>query len=61
VFHRLRIYFDESFSELRKVAWPTRRTVVNLTLIVIGVSFAVGLYIAVIDFFVNELIQQVLT
>ena len=58
---RLRIYFQESWSELKKVAWPTRRTVLNLTLIVIAVSTAVGAYIAIIDVFMLQIIDRVLT
>ena len=58
---RLRIYFQESWSELKKVAWPTRRTVLNLTLIVIAVSTAVGAYIAVIDLVMLQVIDRVLT
>ena len=46
---RLRTYLPEAWAELKKVAWPTRQTVVNLTLIVIAVSVAVGAYIAIID------------
>jgi preprotein translocase subunit SecE len=46
---RTRTYITESWAELRKVMWPTRPQVVNLTLIVIGVSALVGLYIEVID------------
>lgn len=46
---RTRTYVTESWAELKKVAWPTRRTVVNLTLIVIAVSALVGAYIAIID------------
>jgi len=45
----LRRYFVESWSELKKVAWPTREMVVRLTLIVIAVSVAVGAYISVLD------------
>ena len=40
---RLRNYLSEAWAELRKVAWPTRSTVINLTLIVIAVSVAAGL------------------
>jgi len=47
---RSRTYVTESWAELRKVEWPSRRQVVNLTLIVIVVSAAVGAYIAIIDF-----------
>ena len=46
---RTRIYVTESWAELRKVAWPTRRQVVNLTVIVIVVSAIVGAYIAILD------------
>ena len=57
---RLRTYLAEAWTELKKVAWPTRQTVVNLTLIVIAVSIAVGAYIAVIDIGLTGLLDQVL-
>ena len=56
----LRTYMSEAWSELRKVAWPTRQTVVNLTLIVIAVSIAVGAYIAVLDLLLKSAVDQVL-
>ena len=46
---RLRRYFDEVLSELRKVSWPTREQVRNLTVLVFAISFVVGLYISVLD------------
>ena len=46
---RLRRYFDEVWSELRKVSWPTREQVRNLTILVFAISFVVGLYITVLD------------
>ena len=46
---RIRRYFDEVWSELRKVSWPTREQVRNLTVLVFAVSFAVGLYITILD------------
>ena len=60
MFTGIRQYFNEAWSELKKVAWPTRQTVVNLTLIVIAVSVAVGVYIAVLDTVLRELVGQVL-
>ena len=56
----LRQYLVESWAELKKVAWPDRQTVVNLTLIVIGVSVLVGAYIALLDFGLHTALQQVL-
>ena len=46
---RLRRYFDEVWSELKKVSWPTREQVRNLTVLVFAISFVVGLYITVPD------------
>jgi len=60
VFRRLRQYLLEAWSELKKVAWPTRETVVKLTLIVIAVSIAVGAYIAVLDGIFRFAVDQVL-
>ncbi len=57
---RLRNYLSEAWAELRKVAWPTRSTVINLTLIVIAVSVAVGAYIAIIDAALRAILDQVL-
>jgi preprotein translocase subunit SecE len=60
VLTRLRRYLSESWAELKKVAWPTRETVIRLTLLVIAVSLAVGVYIFVLDSIFNALIEQVL-
>ena len=46
---RIRRYFDEVWSELRKVSWPTREQVRNLTVLVFAISLAVGVYITVLD------------
>ena len=46
---RLRCYFDEVLSELRKVSWPTREQVRTLTVLVFAISLVVGLYITVLD------------
>ncbi len=56
----IRLYVNEAWAELKKVAWPTRQTVVNLTLIVIAVSIAVGAYIAVLDIVLKGVVDQVL-
>ena len=46
---RLRRYFEEVWSELKKVAWPTRDQVRNLTVLVFAISLVVGVYITVLD------------
>jgi preprotein translocase SecE subunit len=56
----LRRYLQESWAELKKVAWPTRETVIRLTVLVVSVSFAIGVYIFVLDSIFNRLVDQVL-
>ena len=56
----IRTYLTESWSELKKVAWPSRDTVLNLTLIVVGVSVAVGSYIFALDQIFHFAIGRVL-
>ena len=53
---RIRRFLNESYSELRKVSWPTREQVRNLTVLVFAVSFVVGLYITVLDTIFSSLI-----
>jgi preprotein translocase subunit SecE len=55
-----RRYVSESAAELKKVAWPTRDTVVRLTIVVITVSIIVGIYIFLIDSMFRTVLQQVL-
>jgi preprotein translocase subunit SecE len=53
---RFRRYFDEVFSELRKVSWPTREHVRNLTVLVFAISLVVGIYITILDSFFQTVI-----
>jgi len=59
VLKRIRRYFQESWSELKKVSWPTRTQVRNLTVLVFAISAAVGAFIAVWDFFFTEIIRLI--
>ncbi len=45
----MRQYFTESWSELKKVTWPTREHVRNLTILVFVISGIFGVYIAFFD------------
>ena len=40
--------------ELKKVSWPTRRETTRLTVVVIGVSLIIGLYIGIIDILLTK-------
>jgi len=57
---RARESLREIRSELRKVVWPTRQEAVNLTMIVIGVSAAVGVFLGLVDFGFAEMFKMLL-
>ncbi len=54
MFQRIRRFLDESWSELKKVTWPTREQTLNLTFLVFLVSFVVGVFISVLDYFFTQ-------
>ena len=56
---RLRRYLQKSWSELKKVAWPTRDQVRNLTVLVFIVSAAIGIFIAFWDYIFTLVIQLI--
>ena len=56
---RIRRFIAESWSELKKVTWPTFEQTRNLTVLVFVVSGAVGLFIAVFDALFNEVFKVV--
>ena len=42
-------YFKESKAEIKKVTWPTKKTVQRLTGLVIAISIAMALFLGVLD------------
>jgi preprotein translocase subunit SecE len=54
--NRIRRFITESWSELKKVSWPNRVQVRDLTVLVFIVSIVVGLYITVTDTLFLQLI-----
>jgi preprotein translocase subunit SecE len=57
VIARIRRYIEESYSELKKVTWPTREQVRNLTVLVFAISAVVGIFIAAVDFGFTEVVR----
>lgn len=49
-------YLNEVKAELGKVSWPTRATATKLTLIIVGASLAVGLYVGGLDYVFTNLL-----
>ena len=58
---RIRRFIEESWSELRKVTWPTFEQTRNLTVLVFVISAAVGAYIAIFDALFKVIIGWIAT
>jgi len=53
-------YIRESREELKKVVWPSRRETTNHTLMVIGISLAVAVFLGAADYLLNYLLGFIL-
>lgn len=53
-------FIQEVVRETKKVTWPTRKQTQDKTLLVIGVSVAIGLYIALLDGIFQRLLAVIL-
>ncbi|HXQ96438.1 MAG TPA: preprotein translocase subunit SecE [Candidatus Acidoferrales bacterium] len=58
---RIRRFINEAWSELKKVTWPTREQTRNLTVLVLVISAAIGLYITVFDVLFTQVVQFLTT
>ncbi len=47
-------YFIEAKAELKKVVWPTRKETIQYTLVVIGVSLGVALFLSAVDYGLSQ-------
>ncbi|PKM91379.1 preprotein translocase subunit SecE [Candidatus Falkowbacteria bacterium HGW-Falkowbacteria-1] len=46
-------YIKSSIAELKKVSWPTKKETYHYTLIVIGLSLAVAIFLGSLDYVFN--------
>jgi preprotein translocase subunit SecE len=58
---RTRRFLEEAWSELKKVTWPTREQVRNLTVLVFVISGLIGIYIAAFDVLFTYVVTQLAT
>ncbi len=57
-FGKIITFFKEVRMEMKKVNWPTREQTLRYTLIVLGVSVAVALFLGGMDFIFNLLLRK---
>jgi len=53
-------YIKQSKDELKKVIWPSRKEVVRNTILVIGISLFVALFLGLLDILLNYGLKQIL-
>ena len=58
---KVRKYYRELRSELKKVVWPTPKQVLKNALIVVGCVLVVGVFIWLFDFAAEWIIKQLLS
>jgi len=50
-------YFLDSYEELKKVSWPTRKQLIRDTLIVVVSSTVITAFVAVVDFGLSKVLE----
>jgi preprotein translocase subunit SecE len=53
-------YFKEVQSEMKHVAWPGRRLTIVYTAVVIAVSFAVAVYLGLLDYLFSVVLKAII-
>lgn len=53
-------YFTEVKTEMKKVIWPTKKTTINHTILVIAISVAVAVFLGMLDFIFSSAIQKII-
>jgi preprotein translocase subunit SecE len=53
-------YLKGVIAEVKKVTWPTKKETYNYTLLVIGVSLAVAVFLGGLDYIFNFIIERII-
>jgi preprotein translocase subunit SecE len=53
-------FYRETVGELRKVTWPTRQEAINLTIIVVIVTFSMSAFLGLLDYLFSQLFSLII-
>jgi preprotein translocase subunit SecE len=53
-------YIKTSIDEMKKVTWPTKKETSDYTILVIAISLGVSLYLGLMDFGFNKILEIVI-
>ena len=51
--NKLTKYIKESYTEMKKVTWPTKKETYHYTLLIIGITLGVALFLGLLDYGFN--------
>lgn len=60
MFKKIINYLKESHQEMKKVVWPTKKETINYTLLVIGISLALAIFLGAVDFLFNLILEKII-
>jgi len=58
VVKKIVIFLKEVKMEMKKVNWPTKKETIRYTLIVIGISIAIAIYLGGLDFIFTTILNK---
>jgi len=58
MFSKISTFLKEVKLEMKKVNWPNRQETIRYTLIVVGVSFAIAVFLGALDFIFTTLLNR---
>jgi preprotein translocase subunit SecE len=53
-------FFKESYQEMKKVVWPTKKETLNHTLLVIGISLAAAFLLGAADYLFTLILEKII-
>ena len=51
--NKIKTYILESIEEMKKVTWPTKKETYHYTLLIIGISLGIALFLGALDYLFN--------
>jgi preprotein translocase, SecE subunit, bacterial len=58
--NKLTTYIKESIEEMKKVTWPTKKETYHYTVIIIGISLAMAIFLGLLDYGFSEGLKAML-
>lgn len=58
--NKLFTYLKESKEEVKKVTWPTKKEIKQHTLLVIGISLGVAVFLGAVDYILTKIFEIII-